>query len=52
LDYKDEIVVNAIWLFLELRGLRLGTHMMHMHTALARAMHTSLGQVRVNDTLQ
>ncbi|KAK7033935.1 hypothetical protein VNI00_012560 [Paramarasmius palmivorus] len=49
LDKKDEIVANVIWRFLELRGFLLNTH---MHSPLARAMHTAIKQSRLNDKFQ
>ncbi|QRV89051.1 hypothetical protein RhiJN_17069 [Ceratobasidium sp. AG-Ba] len=49
LDKKDEIVANVIWRFLELRGFLLHTH---QHSALARALHSTLLKVRVNDKFQ
>ncbi|KAJ8509502.1 hypothetical protein ONZ45_g8339 [Pleurotus djamor] len=49
LDKKDEIVANVIWRFLELRGFLLNQH---THSPLARAMHTALKPVRVNDKFQ
>lgn len=49
LEKKDEIVANAIWRFLELRGFLLNTH---THSPLARAMHTAVGKARLNDKFQ
>ncbi|KAJ8094869.1 hypothetical protein PM082_010082 [Marasmius tenuissimus] len=49
LEKKDEIVANVIWRFLELRGFLLNTH---MHSPLARAMHTALKSSRLNDKFQ
>uniref|UniRef100_A0A0W0G2U0 Putative XPG I-region protein n=1 Tax=Moniliophthora roreri TaxID=221103 RepID=A0A0W0G2U0_MONRR len=49
LEKKDEIVANVIWRFLELRGFLLNSH---MHSPLARAMHTAIKQARLNDKFQ
>ncbi|KAG9125162.1 hypothetical protein FRC07_008729 [Ceratobasidium sp. 392] len=49
LEKKDEVVANVIWRFLELRGFLLHTH---QHSPLARALHTTLLKVRVNDKFQ
>ncbi|KAJ1306976.1 hypothetical protein OPQ81_007956 [Rhizoctonia solani] len=49
LEKKDEVVANVIWRFLELRGFLLHSH---THSPLARALHTTLGSVRINDKFQ
>jgi len=49
IDKKDEVVANAIWRFLELRGFLNSNH---GHTMYARAMHASLKVARINDKFQ
>ncbi|CAE6464140.1 unnamed protein product [Rhizoctonia solani] len=49
LEKKDEVVANVIWRFLELRGFLLHSH---THSPLARALHTVLLSVKVNDKFQ
>lgn len=49
LEKKDEIVANAIWRMLELRGF---LNHAHLHTPYARALYLALKQTRLNDKLQ
>ncbi|KAK0488491.1 temperature dependent protein affecting M2 dsRNA replication-domain-containing protein, partial [Armillaria novae-zelandiae] len=49
LEKKDEVVANVIWRFLELRGFLMNSH---IHSPLARAMHTAIKQAKLNDKFQ
>ncbi|WFC99749.1 hypothetical protein MYAM1_002494 [Malassezia yamatoensis] len=49
LSKKDELVANSLWRFLELRGFLNGEH---THSALGRALHIALHDVKINDRVQ
>ncbi|WVQ79823.1 hypothetical protein IAT38_001923 [Cryptococcus sp. DSM 104549] len=49
LDKKDEVVANAIWRFMEVRGF-INTN--HTHSNMGKALHAAFSVSRVNDRFQ